>query len=109
MYYGRTPRINYFHVYDSKCFILNTKDYLTKFDHKSNESIFLDYSLKSKAYRVFNKKTMVVEESMNVTFDESKPLLKYKELIDEDQAIERVIKQLDSAKIDDNIIVSNLL
>ena len=39
----------------------NTKDNLGKFDAKSNVGIFLGYSSSSKAYRVFNKKTMVVE------------------------------------------------
>ena len=33
--------------------------------------IFLGYSSTSKAYRVFNKRTLVIEESMHVVFDES--------------------------------------
>ena len=33
--------------------------------------IFLGYSSISKAYRVFNKRTLVIEESMHVIFDES--------------------------------------
>nr|GEY34921.1 retrotransposon protein [Tanacetum cinerariifolium] len=32
---GRKPTLDYFRVFGSKCFILNTKDYLTKFDPKS--------------------------------------------------------------------------
>ena len=51
--------------------VLNTKDNLGKFDAKSNVGILLGYSSSSKAYRVFNKKTMVVEESIHVVFDES--------------------------------------
>ncbi|GJW83030.1 retrovirus-related pol polyprotein from transposon TNT 1-94 [Tanacetum coccineum] len=34
---GRKPTLDYFRVFGSKCFILNTKDYLTKFDPKSYE------------------------------------------------------------------------
>ena len=34
--------------------------------------IFLGYFTSSKAYRVFNKRTLVVEESIYVVFDESK-------------------------------------
>ena len=34
--------------------------------------IFLGYSTSSKAYRVFNKRTLVVEESIHVVFDESR-------------------------------------
>ena len=58
---NKKPSISYFKVFESKCFILNTKDNLGKFDAKSSVGIFLGYSLSSKACRVFNKKTMVVE------------------------------------------------
>jgi hypothetical protein len=36
--------MSYCHVFGSKCFILNTKDNLGKFDVKSDEVIFLGYS-----------------------------------------------------------------
>ncbi|GJS40800.1 retrovirus-related pol polyprotein from transposon TNT 1-94 [Tanacetum coccineum] len=39
---GRKPTLDYFRVFGSKCFILNTKEnYLTKFDPKSYEGVFL--------------------------------------------------------------------
>ncbi|GJU25316.1 retrovirus-related pol polyprotein from transposon TNT 1-94 [Tanacetum coccineum] len=37
---GRKPTLDYFRVFGSKCFILNIKDYLTKFDPKLYEGIF---------------------------------------------------------------------
>ncbi|GJV19975.1 retrovirus-related pol polyprotein from transposon TNT 1-94 [Tanacetum coccineum] len=37
---GRKPTLDYFRVFGSKCFILNTKDYLAKFDPKSYECVF---------------------------------------------------------------------
>ena len=42
-----------------------------KFDAKADEGIFLGYSLHSHAYRVYNRRTMVVEESMHVVFYET--------------------------------------
>ena len=42
-----------------------------KFDYRSDEGIFLDYSSTSKAYRVYNKRTMKVMEIVNVVIDES--------------------------------------
>ena len=47
---------------------MNAKDNLGKFDPKSNVRIFLGYLNTSKAYRVSNKRTLVV-----ITFDESNP------------------------------------
>ena len=42
-----------------------------KFDSRSDEGIFLGYSSASKAYRVYNKRTMKVMEMVNVVIDES--------------------------------------
>ena len=39
-----------------------------------DEGVFLGYSNSSKAYRIFNKRTLVIEESMNVTFDDTSKL-----------------------------------
>ena len=63
--------ISYFHPFGTKCYILNNgKDQLAKFDARSDEGIFLRYALTSKAYRIFNKRTLVVEESIHIgTFD----------------------------------------
>ncbi|XP_063942736.1 uncharacterized protein LOC135150383 [Daucus carota subsp. sativus] len=81
----------------------SSKDYLTKFDPKSSEGIFLGYSSNSKAYRVFNLKTLVVEESMNVAFDEAKPPSKYIDLVDKEDAqqdgIENVIRQFENLDV----------
>ena len=46
----KKPNIGYFKFFGCKCFILNTKDNLGKFDPKSNVGIFLRYSDTSKAY-----------------------------------------------------------
>ena len=67
----RKPNIYCFHVFGCKCFVLNNeKDNLEKFDAKSDEAIFLGYSTNSKAYRVFNKKTLIVEDLIHVIFNE---------------------------------------
>ncbi|GJS04519.1 retrovirus-related pol polyprotein from transposon TNT 1-94 [Tanacetum coccineum] len=89
---GRKPNLNYFRVFGSKCFILNTKDYLTKFDPKSYEGVFLGYSQNSKAYIILNKQTMKVEESLNVTFDETPPPPKTSPLEDDELVEEEAIE-----------------
>ena len=42
-----------------------------KFDSRSDERIFLGYSSTSKAYQVYNKRTMKVMEIVNVVIDKS--------------------------------------
>ena len=67
---GRRPNISYFHFFGCECFILNTKDQLAKFDSKVDKGIFLGYSNTSKAYRVFNSRTLVMEESIHVKLND---------------------------------------
>ena len=84
LFNGRKPNISHLHVFGCKCFVLNNgKDNLGKFDAKSDEGIFLGYSLQSKAYRIYNKRTMNIEESIHVTFDESNAILSTKNMLDD--------------------------
>ncbi|GJX00427.1 putative ribonuclease H-like domain-containing protein [Tanacetum coccineum] len=53
--------------------ILNTIDHLGKFDGKADEVFFVGYSLNSKAFRVFNSRTRIVEENLHIRFSESTP------------------------------------
>ncbi|GKF93551.1 retrovirus-related pol polyprotein from transposon TNT 1-94 [Tanacetum coccineum] len=79
-------------VFGSKCFILNTKDYLTKFDPKSYKGVFLGYLQNSKAYIILNKHTRKIEESLNVTFDETPPPSETSPLVDDELDEEEAIK-----------------
>ncbi|GJT92686.1 putative ribonuclease H-like domain-containing protein [Tanacetum coccineum] len=53
--------------------ILNTIDHLGKFDGKADEGFFIGYSLNSKAFRVFNSRTRIVEENLHIRFSKSTP------------------------------------
>ncbi|GJS72407.1 putative ribonuclease H-like domain-containing protein [Tanacetum coccineum] len=53
--------------------ILNTIDHLGKFDGKADEGFFVGYSTNSKAFRVFNNRTRIVEENLHVQFSENTP------------------------------------
>ncbi|GKB62406.1 ribonuclease H-like domain-containing protein, partial [Tanacetum coccineum] len=52
---------------------LNTIDHLSKFDGKADEGFFVGYSTNSKAFRVFNTRTRIVEENLHVQFSENTP------------------------------------
>ncbi|KAJ9566173.1 hypothetical protein OSB04_002139 [Centaurea solstitialis] len=67
--FGRIPNIDYFKVFGCPCFVINETENRGKFGPKSDEMIFVGYSDCSVAYRVFNKKSRVVYESVNVRFD----------------------------------------
>ncbi|GJR60473.1 putative ribonuclease H-like domain-containing protein [Tanacetum coccineum] len=48
-------------------------DHLAKFDGKADKGFFVGYSLNSKAFRVFNSRTMIVEENLHIRFSENTP------------------------------------
>ncbi|GJY78936.1 hypothetical protein Tco_0484737 [Tanacetum coccineum] len=56
-------------------------------DPKSYEGVFLGYLAKSKSYIILNKQTMKVEESLNVTFDET-PLPPKTSPLEDDELVE---------------------
>lgn len=61
----RRPNISHLHVFGRKFFILNNdKENLSKFDEKPDEGIFIGYSLTNKAYRIYNKRTLVIEDNV---------------------------------------------
>ncbi|GJR48910.1 putative ribonuclease H-like domain-containing protein [Tanacetum coccineum] len=53
--------------------ILNTRDHLGKFDGNADEGFFVGYSTNSKAFRVFNSRTRIVEENLHVKFSKATP------------------------------------
>ncbi|GKD35593.1 retrovirus-related pol polyprotein from transposon TNT 1-94, partial [Tanacetum coccineum] len=100
---GRKPTLDYFKVFGRKCFILKTKDYLTKFDIKSYEGVFLGYSLNSKAYIILNKHTMKIKESLNMKFDETPPPSKTSPLVDDDLDEEEAIKVTEKKNLEKDV------
>ncbi|GJR43588.1 putative ribonuclease H-like domain-containing protein [Tanacetum coccineum] len=69
--HGRTPLIDFMKPFGCPVTILNTRDHLGKFDGKDDEGFFVGYSVVSKAMRVFNKRTRIVEETLNIRFLEN--------------------------------------
>jgi hypothetical protein len=68
---GNKPNVSYFHVFGSKCYILVKKGRNSKFAPKAIEGFLLGYDSNTKAYRVFNKSSGLVEVSSDVVFDET--------------------------------------
>jgi hypothetical protein len=68
---GNKPNVSYIRVFGSKCYMLVKKDRNSKFAPKAVEGFLLGYDSNTKAYRVFNKSSGLVEFSSDVVFDET--------------------------------------
>jgi transposase InsO family protein len=68
---GKKPNVSYFRVFGGKCFILIKRGRNSKFAPKAVEGFLLGYDSNTRAYRVFNKSTGLVEVSCDIVFDET--------------------------------------
>nr|GEY39787.1 retrovirus-related Pol polyprotein from transposon TNT 1-94 [Tanacetum cinerariifolium] len=66
----RKPSVKFFHNFGSLCYIVRDGENLNKMKEKGNACIFVGYSTQSRPYRVFNKRTTVIVETIHVKFDE---------------------------------------
>ncbi|GJR53473.1 putative ribonuclease H-like domain-containing protein [Tanacetum coccineum] len=66
LFLGRKPALSFMRPFGCHVTILNTIDHLGKFDGKADEGFFIGYFTNSKAFRVFNSRTRIVEENMHV-------------------------------------------
>nr|GEZ76189.1 retrovirus-related Pol polyprotein from transposon TNT 1-94 [Tanacetum cinerariifolium] len=76
LFNGRSPAIGFLKPFGCHVMILNTLDNLGKLGEKREEGYFIGYSMSSKAFRVFNKKTRRIEENLHVEFLENKAIEK---------------------------------
>ncbi|GJT23598.1 putative ribonuclease H-like domain-containing protein [Tanacetum coccineum] len=73
LFLGRKPALDFMRPFGCLVIDLNTIDHLGKFDGKADEGLFVGYSINSKAFRVFNSRTRIVEENLHVQFSENTP------------------------------------
>ncbi|GJX43013.1 putative ribonuclease H-like domain-containing protein [Tanacetum coccineum] len=116
---SKTPTLSFMRPFGYPVTILNTIDHLDKFDGKADEGFFIGYSLNSKAFRVFNSRTRIVEENMHIRFstkesdnadpksshdDGSKPSSDVEKKVNEDP---RKDSESNDQKKDDNVNNTN--
>ncbi|GKE54969.1 retrovirus-related pol polyprotein from transposon TNT 1-94 [Tanacetum coccineum] len=66
----KKPDLSFFHVFGSLCYPTNNHEDLGKFDAKADIGIFVGYAPANKAFRIYNRRTRIISETIHVTFDE---------------------------------------
>nr|GFA26979.1 retrotransposon protein, putative, unclassified [Tanacetum cinerariifolium] len=66
---GRKPDILSLHVFGALCYPKNDREDIVKLGAKGDIGFFIGYSADSCAYRVYNRRTKKIMETMNVSFD----------------------------------------
>nr|GEW91622.1 retrovirus-related Pol polyprotein from transposon TNT 1-94 [Tanacetum cinerariifolium] len=62
----RKPNIKFFCVFGCRCYLLNDYEDVGKLKEKEDIEVFVGYSKESVAFRIYNKRTLKIHESVNV-------------------------------------------
>nr|GFA45151.1 hypothetical protein [Tanacetum cinerariifolium] len=66
----RKANIKFFRVFGCRWYVLNDYEDVRKLKAKGDIGVFVGYSKEYVAFRIYNKRTRKIHESMNVNFDE---------------------------------------
>ncbi|GJU18206.1 retrovirus-related pol polyprotein from transposon TNT 1-94 [Tanacetum coccineum] len=70
----RKPSIKHLHIFCCTCYLTRDGENLDKMKEKGDPCILVGYSTQSKGYRVYNKRTRLIVESIHLRFDEIKEM-----------------------------------
>ncbi|GJW96915.1 retrovirus-related pol polyprotein from transposon TNT 1-94 [Tanacetum coccineum] len=66
----RKPNVKYFHMFGSLCYQINDQDDLGKMKPKADNGVFIGHLETSRGFRIYNRRTKKIMETIYVKFDE---------------------------------------
>nr|GFA96725.1 integrase, catalytic region, zinc finger, CCHC-type, peptidase aspartic, catalytic [Tanacetum cinerariifolium] len=68
--HGKHPDLSFFHVFGALCYPTNDSENIGKLQPKADIGIFIGYAPTKKAFRIYNRRTRRIVETIHVNFDE---------------------------------------
>nr|GFB74661.1 retrovirus-related Pol polyprotein from transposon TNT 1-94 [Tanacetum cinerariifolium] len=68
--HSKLPDLSFFYVFDALYYLTNDSENLGKLQPKADIEIFIGYALTKKAFRIYNRRTRRIVETIHVDFDE---------------------------------------
>nr|GFC36939.1 retrovirus-related Pol polyprotein from transposon TNT 1-94 [Tanacetum cinerariifolium] len=68
--HSKLPDLSFFHVFSALCYLINDSENLGKLQPKADIGIFIGYAPTKKAFRIYNRRTRRIVETIHVDFDE---------------------------------------
>nr|GFB20813.1 hypothetical protein [Tanacetum cinerariifolium] len=68
--HSKLPDLSFFHVFGALCYLTTDSENLGKLQPKDNIGIFIGYAPTKKAFRIYNRCTKQIVETIHVDFDE---------------------------------------
>nr|GFA28945.1 retrovirus-related Pol polyprotein from transposon TNT 1-94 [Tanacetum cinerariifolium] len=67
--HGKQPDLSFFHVFGALCYPTNDSENVGKLQPKADIGIFIGYAPTKKAFRIYNRRTRRIMETIHVDFD----------------------------------------
>nr|GFA34080.1 integrase, catalytic region, zinc finger, CCHC-type, peptidase aspartic, catalytic [Tanacetum cinerariifolium] len=71
LFHNKLPDLSFLHIFGALCYPTNDSENLGKFQTKADIGIFIGYALTKKAFRIYNRRTRRIVETIHVDFDDS--------------------------------------
>nr|GFC60609.1 hypothetical protein [Tanacetum cinerariifolium] len=68
--HSKQPDLSFFHVFGALCYPTNDSENIGKLQPKADIGIFIGYAPTKKAFRIYNRRTRRIVETIHVDFDE---------------------------------------
>nr|GEV43557.1 hypothetical protein [Tanacetum cinerariifolium] len=68
--HSKLPDLSFFHVFGALCYLTNDSENIGKLQPKDDIEIFIGYASTKKAFRIYNRRTRRIVETIHVDFDE---------------------------------------
>nr|GEZ03931.1 retrovirus-related Pol polyprotein from transposon TNT 1-94 [Tanacetum cinerariifolium] len=68
--HSKLPDLSFFHMFGALCYPTNDSENLVKLQPKADIRIFIGYAPTKKAFRIYNRRTRRIVETIHVNFDE---------------------------------------
>nr|GFA50738.1 retrovirus-related Pol polyprotein from transposon TNT 1-94 [Tanacetum cinerariifolium] len=68
--HSKLPDLSFFHVFGALCYPTNDSENLGKLQPKADIGIFIGYASIKKAFRIYNRRTRRIVETIHIDFDE---------------------------------------
>nr|GFA07604.1 integrase, catalytic region, zinc finger, CCHC-type, peptidase aspartic, catalytic [Tanacetum cinerariifolium]GFA92096.1 integrase, catalytic region, zinc finger, CCHC-type, peptidase aspartic, catalytic [Tanacetum cinerariifolium] len=68
--HDKNPDLSFLYVFGSLCYPTNDSEDLGKLNAKADIGIFVGYAPAKKAFRIYNRRTQKIMETIHVMFDE---------------------------------------
>nr|GEZ31785.1 hypothetical protein [Tanacetum cinerariifolium] len=72
--HSKLPDLSFFHMFGALCYPTNNSENVGKLQPKADIEIFIGYAPINKAFRIYNRRTRRIVETIHVDFDELKAM-----------------------------------